>query len=45
MTILTQSSSDKVIMKLLSTACLSDRHEYCSFSFAGAADCQCSCQK
>ena len=25
-----------MMMKLLSLACLSDRHEYCSLSFAGA---------
>ena len=27
-----------------SLACLSDRHEYCTFSFAGGAGCQCNCQ-
>ena len=29
-----------MMKKLLSLACLSDRHEYCSLSFAGTAGCQ-----
>jgi hypothetical protein len=38
------SDSDKhKVMKLLSLACLSDRHEYCSLSFASATDCKCNC--
>jgi hypothetical protein len=32
-----------MIKKLSSLACLSDRHEYCSLSFAGATGCQCNC--
>ena len=32
-----------MMMKLLSMACLSDRHEYCMYRFAGGTGCQCNC--
>ena len=33
----------KMVKKLLSLACLSDRHEYCSLRFVGATGCKCTC--
>ena len=32
-----------MMKKLVSLACLSDRHEYCTFSFAGGTGCGCKC--
>jgi hypothetical protein len=31
-----------MILNLLSLACLSDKHEYSTHSFAGGAGCQCN---